>query len=520
MPPIPIGGPFKMPMYKEWFPETLRPWCYLLMAVIFQLTSGVYLGNVAHYAGEWSLMREDVLFIGMCGVIGVNMPFPLLFKFKFRFTNQQLLINATTVVLMCNFGCMYVRSIPLLCLLSFLAGFFKLCATFECFSNIQLWMTPKRDFAVFFPLLYIIVLGDISLQSWLAVQISERFDSWQMMHWLVIGLLLCCLLFQVICLKPFRMMLIPWKSVDWLGLVMWSLCFVGVVWIFNYGEYYNWADSKTFCDVCVMTVVLLLFNVGRMWHIRHPYISLEPFTIKPIFPLLLMYVMGEWFNATSKSLGNIYMGGVMHWGALTTSVLELVSIMGTVCGCLFTLMWIKAWHQKYTRLLSVGFLALLMYQVFMYFLVSPQSNIELFYCPTLLRTFGYAIFFTACTIHLEELLTFQTFFMGFTITGIVRNGPVASLISGIYAYNQRRLEADVIARGLIVDHQDLMLIAIKQLFGATCLIGSAFFILMLLYNVNPVRSTLKRMPSWFGVGKKLRREESHSEHMRHKTAIS
>ncbi len=520
MPPIPTGGPFRMPMYRDWFPEKLRPWCYVVMLVIFQLTGGVYLGNVSHMMGEWSLMREDVMFIGLCNVVGVNMPFPFLFKFKFRFANKHLLMNATIVMIICNIVCMKSHCVPVLCLFSFLEGFFKLCGTFECAGNIQLWMTPKRDFSVFFPLLYIAVVGDISLQSWAAVNVAYAYDSWQMMHWLVIGLLLCCLLFQHVCLKPFYIMRIPWKSMDWLGLVLWSLSLLGVVWIFTYGEYYNWLDGKTFRDGCVITLILILFTIGRMWNIRHPYISFEPFSVKSIYPLMGMFFIGEWLNSTPKALGNTYLGAVMHWGSLTTSVFDLVCLLGTVLGCVFTLIWLKAWRMKYTRLLTMGFIALLLYQVMMYFLISPYTNIEALYLPMLLRGFGYAIFFTGCTIHLEELLSFQAFFMGLTISGISRNGPFESLMSGIYEFFLRRQEADSLAGGFVMTHQDQVLIALKEIFGATCIIGCGVLLLFLLYDVQPVRSTMKKMPSWLNVGKRLRRQERHNENMRRKVGYS
>ena len=87
--------------------------------------------------GEYSLMREDVLMIIMFNVVGVAMPFPFLFKMKFHFTNRQLLLNAALVVAACNFLIMWTDSVPVMCILAYIAGFFKLCGTFECMSTIQ-----------------------------------------------------------------------------------------------------------------------------------------------------------------------------------------------------------------------------------------------------------------------------------------------------------------------------------------------------------------------------------------------
>ena len=61
--------------------------------------------------------------------------------------------------------------------------------------------------------------------------------------------------------------------------------------------------------------------------------------------------------------------------------------------------------------------------------------------PKVLRAFGFAIYFTALTIYLEELMPFQHFFMGLTIAGIIRNGPVASLMGGVYSLQERAEQA-------------------------------------------------------------------------------
>lgn len=134
---------FSMPMFNPWVPERVPPWIYVLFALFFQLFGGIYFSSMQQMVGATSLMREDIQLVAMCGVVGVNMPFPFLFRYKLRFTNQQLLINAALVIAVCNILCLYVTWLPALCAISYIAGFFKLCGTFECFSNIRLWLSPK-----------------------------------------------------------------------------------------------------------------------------------------------------------------------------------------------------------------------------------------------------------------------------------------------------------------------------------------------------------------------------------------
>lgn len=153
-----IGQPFAMPMVKSFIPKALQPWLYLACAVVFQLVNTTYLGSMQQMMGATQLMQEDIMFIFICGEVGVAMPFPFLFRMKFRFTNRQLELFSISGMLVCMlltqvlFDCSDVhQTMPLLCLLSFACGFMKLMATFEVMSNIQLWMTRSATSASSFP---------------------------------------------------------------------------------------------------------------------------------------------------------------------------------------------------------------------------------------------------------------------------------------------------------------------------------------------------------------------------------
>ena len=505
---------FTMPMFREWVPEKLRPWMYIVFAALFQLSGGVYFANLQHMMGATSLMREDIQLVAMFGVVGVNMPFPFLFRYKLRFTNQQLLINAALVIAVCNLLCLWLLTshlsfldsmrLPVLCAISYIAGYFKLCGTFECFSNIRLWLSPKQDFGIFLPSMYIIILAAMPGSNWIAQQLCILTDSWQSVHWLMTALMLTVALLVFVCTQPWRMMpfRLPLVSLDWLGCLLWSTLMLQVIWLFTYGEYYNWWDAPLWRAVLVSFPVTLLVCIGRMRHIRHPYIDPKVWPHARLIPILAMFFVAEVMNATPHALQGTLTGGVLHWGFTTTQQFYLFEMLGYAAGCVFTILWGREtpnWGRlprlgfKYTRLLSVGFAALLMYQVLMYFYVSPTLNVERLWLPTFLRTFGYAIFFSTMTIYLKDLIEFPTFFMALTVSGFIRNGVGESVCSGLYSYGMRRQIADALSRGIHSDYTQVLMVAVKEMFGLMCLIGTFTLLAMLLYDVQPVRSTMKRM---------------------------
>ena len=504
-PPM-LQGPFRVPSFNSYVPRRLQPWIYLLFAFIFQLSGGIYGGAMSHVMGEYSLMREDVLMVIMCNVVGVAMPFPFLFKMKFRFTNRSLLLNAALVIAVCNVLIVWTESLPVMCALSYIAGFFKLCGTFECMSNIQLWMTPKRDFTVFFPLLYCIVLGNIALSPWITEHLIYIYQDWRIINWTMAGAMFTVALVVYVTTHDFRFMKpLPFISVDYLGCLLWSAWMLEFIFFFNYGEYYNWLDSKVMRMDVVLFLVTGYFCISRMMHIRHPYISSEAWRYKRLIPLLILFAFVEFMGSTPKVLQTAFTGGVLHFGNLTTNVLNVVEWGAVIMGCLFCLLWCKVLHWKYTRLLTIGVAAMVGYPVMMYFLIDQGLPIERLYLPTALRSFGNAIFFCMLTVYLEELMPFQHFFMGLTMAGIIRNGPVATMCSGLFSFGIRHQMADNMARGLPYDATQLLMISVRQLYGITCLIGIAVLLIFLIWDIEPVRSTLKKMPSWNFVGKMMKR---------------
>jgi DHA2 family multidrug resistance protein len=523
--PIPTSGPFKMPMVKSFVPKKLQPWIYLLIAASFQFVDVFYTGSMTRIMGETGMLREDVMMICYCGLIGINLPFPFLFRYKFHFTNKSLLLNAACVILICNVLTMYITWLPALCAITFVGSYFKLCGTFECMSNIQLWQTPKRDFSVFFPELYIIVLGAIQWNPFVASYVGYYFN-WHVMHIVGICLMLLVIAYVATCTRHFRFMKpMPLFGMDWLGMALWAALLMEICYIFNYGEHYNWLDSTRIRMMIVAVLPTAYFCINRERHVHHPFIDPKAWKYKNITRMLLLYLAAELMAAIPNVIQNAYIEGILHYDSLHTANFNLFAFIGIILGCGFTYLWIHKLRLSYVRIIAIGFAAMVASQIMLYFIISPDINIEKFYMPTVLRNFGFAINFTALTIYMEELMPFQHFFMGLTMMGFIRTGGGQAFGGAVYSFALRWATADNTARysgilnsvhtyGQNIQHvasdfmQQMLLISSKQIYGITCFVG-VFFVLFLLMYSTPVRSTLKKMPYWNVVGRQMRKTMKH-----------
>ena len=495
-----------MPVWNAFVPRWLQPWLCLACAFWFQMSGTIYGGVMSHFMGSVCLIREDAFMVTLCGVVGSCLPFPFLFRFKFHFTSRQIVMAAAIIIGVCNLIVTLTHCVPLLCMVSFTAGFFKLCGTFENMSNIQLWITHKRDFKIFFPVLFSMVVGCMSLSPWLSLHLAYAFQDWRLMNWFMAGVMFLIALMYYVCTHPFRFMKpMPLYALDYLGMLLWAAVLLEIIFLFNYGEYYNWWNGRPWRTVALLLIPTSYLAVQRMRHIRHPYILPEAWLHKRLLPLMGLFALMELINSTPKVLQNAFTATILHYGMMQTDTIYLVEFFGTISGMTFIVYWVKVLRMKYTRLLAVGTAAMLAYTAMLYLTVSPGVTLEWLYAAVYCRTFGYALFFAVLTIYLCDLMPFHQFFMGLTMVGFIRNGMAQTVCSGIYSFCLRHNVMENLQRGLPYDRPQALMLSVKQLYGVTCLIATVVLVTLLLWNLQPVRSTMRKIPYWNVVGRIMRK---------------
>lgn len=501
-------------MFRSFVPRRLQPWIYVCFAVTFQLSGGLYLGTLNEMMGETTLMREDLLMCLYANLAGMAITFPLLFRLKFRFTNKTLLCTAATGVMAANLLAPHVTLLPALWALCFVEGICKIMGTFECMSNIQLWMTPKRDFTVFFPLLHIVILGSMQAADLLSTYLMYYYH-WTMMHWFIAGVMMLDLLVLTLCTRHFRIVKkFPLLGIDWLGALLWALLLLEVAYLFDYGSWYDWWDSpvvRLLSGVIMLTAVVC---VGRMRHVRHPFLEPAMWTYRRLFPILLLITLVEVFLAAERALEEVYYESVMHYEALVTVRLDWLAGAGIVAGCLFAYWWMHVRRFSYLRLLAVGLAFLAAYFAGFYFQLSTDVPLASFYVPVACRGFAYAVLSATFMVCLEEIMTFQHFFQALSVFNMLHMVVGGVIGSALYGEGLSHLVQDNVGRyGAAVDRVaygaspfplddflprffvEMTEISLKQIYGWALYACLLLLLLFLLYDA-PIRRDLKLMPLW------------------------
>lgn len=266
---------FNIPDVPDYIPRKLKPWLFIFLVLIVQFSGGVYLAAASDMVGSTALMQEDILMAGYAQLIGMSINFAVMFRLKFAISNRVALITCSIVLIITTLICAYTTSVPILVGACFVAGWFRMWATFACNSTIQLWITPVRDMAIFFCYVYLIVDGVIQLSGIFTIYLSF-FSQWEYMHWLMCGLLLLLILLVYIFVKPFRgMPQIPLLGIDWIGAGLWSVVMLCFTFICVYGNYFDWWEASEIVYATILGAVCFAINLWRATFLHHPYISFQ-----------------------------------------------------------------------------------------------------------------------------------------------------------------------------------------------------------------------------------------------------
>lgn len=514
--------PFSMPMFHDWVPKGIRPWIYLLLAYCFQFSGGVYMGAMNDMIGGHSWMREDLTMLLYCTLAGMAVWFPVLFRMKFHFTNRFLLTTSALVIIICNLLTMHRLPLPVMGVVCVVCGMAKIQGTFECMSSIQLWITPRRDFAVFFPVLHLVLLVAMEVSGWLAAAFAF-YMHWTVMHLFVIGLMIVVLSVQTLLCRPFCPMpperRIPLKGIDWTGGLLWIVFWLAVAWVLNYGDWLDWYHSRYIVIATAVACLALAANMIRMITYPTPYIEWRILRYRYLRPILFFVAVFELVMSVEHVLEMVYYEEVMHYTDLTYETLNQWSLVGAVGGCLFSLGWLKLMRWSQYQLIAIGMVFLCGYCIGFYFLVSPDIAYGQLIPPLISRGFGYAVLCIAFMWSLHQIMSFEHFFQALGIFNFLHMFGGGTIGAAILAKGIGYYVADGFARyggyvnsvaftrhpfdfggymdGMI---EGFLAQTVKILYGWMIWVCIFFILGFLLWDSPAVRRRVKRMPAWTTVG--------------------
>lgn len=482
--------------FREQVPDCIRFWIYILFLAVFQFSNGMYFTAMSQMQGTHSITMDDVKMTSHAVLIGLTFYFPLAFRLKFRFTNRTCLIIAAAGLLICNLAVPVIDNPVLLILVGYIAGFFRLFGTFECFSSILPKIAPTHNYAVFLSFVFFVVLGVIHVFDALALQVIYYYD-WQHLHLLATGLMLSVILMAWTMMRPFRPMpKMPLYGIDWPGMILWSIFIMSLIFVAQYGYQLDWLHSPYIRTALGVSSISLAFNIWRMTYIRHPFLEAAAFRVNNLTALLAAFLFLGILLASKNTLQNTFTGAVLHWDSYNTRSLKWFEFTGAFLGAVFS--WYALVRLKWSHKLLTfsGFSMILIYVASMYFLVSPATSAERLYLPLVCCNFGHVAIFIALTVYIQATAPFRNYFQVLCILGFVRTGIASPIGDAIYRSGMTGLMNKHLAEigshvsvslqssvnNLEFIGTEAMISTLQELYGYTFIFGIAVLILIALYH--------------------------------------
>lgn len=516
--------PFDIPDVPDYIPRRLKPWLFILFVLIIQFSGGLYLASAAGMAGTTALMQEDILMAGYAQLAGMAVNFAVMFRLKFRFSNRTGLLVCGTALIAANLVCVRTDSVPTLVTACFLAGWFRMWATFICNSTIQLWLTPVRDMGVFFCYIYLLVDGVLQL-SGIATVYTAYFLQWEYMHHIMIGLLALMILMVMLLVRPVRgPMYIPLLGIDWTGAVLWSIFMLCFTFVSVYGNYYDWWEAEEIKEATAIGLACLAINLWRTTFLRHPYISMQALTNRNVVRASLVYLIFFTLLATEHVFEHSYALHVLGFDETNLIDLNYYTLTGIFSGVAFTYATFARRRWRYKTTTAIAFASAAVYLCWFYFHIGHGVEKEALFLPLFFRGAASVIIsIVFLTSVLQGGLPFPVFPQALTVNGFT--GAVAGATFGPAIVGEwlRRTMADnaahigsamtrTVTEAVRLPLKELydsvqtqsMIVSMKTIYG-WLLTAAITALLLILVSYGPMRPATF-FPKWKTIRRKLRRD--------------
>lgn len=518
-------GPFDIPDVPSFVPRRLKPWLFIFFVLIVQFSGGVYLAAASDMVGTTALMQEDILMAGYASLIGMAVNFAVMFRIKFRFSTRTQLLVCAMVLIAANVICANTTSVPLLVATCFVAGWFRMQATFACNSTIQLWLTPVRDMAIFFCYVYIVVDSVIQL-SGIATIYTAFFSQWEYMHWIMVGLLAMMMLVVLVLVRPVRApMYIPLLGIDWIGALLWAGFMMCFAYVCVYGNFHDWWDASEIRGATLLGLVCMGVNLWRATFLHHPYISFRAMKNRNVVRATLVYLVFFTLLATEHVFEHSYAANILGFDETNLIDLNWYVFAGIIVGCAFTYFTFALRKWRYKTMTAIGFALAAVYLAYFYFLIDYGVEKEMLFVPLFVRgVASVVISIVFLTSIVQSRLPFMVFPQALTIngfTGAVMGatfGPavVGEFLKHTMAKNFALLSAGATASGPDAVHIPLgelygmfqrhaLLVSMKEIYGWLLMLALVS-LAVILFDYNTVRPWAI-FPKWKTIRRLLRHEE-------------
>jgi DHA2 family multidrug resistance protein len=374
---------------------------------------------------------EDVWFCLMSTYAGIISILPVQFRFLRYFEVRSYLAFNIMLAILLNCLCLFCQDITLLFLIRFLQGLVLgsliVSVLVLIFSRVPVERAPLIGAAVLYPT----ILSNIVVVGLFAGFVVES-ANWEVIYYYLIGMQLLMLILTLLMLRrhaEYRRF--PLYQIDWAGFILLACSALSLAYTFIYGSKFYWfTDARIRFSTAIAGIGIPLF-LYRQHIVKRKLI--HPGVFKSVHFVTALCLLAVYYGAKdSINLVYNYASGVLRWSPFQVGVLGLCNLAAMVCLTVFSTRAMIARKYPFRFFLVTGFSLLAMFNIWMWFVMTPDLSFTDLLLPILLQGAASGILFVPIMIYILRSAPGFSGTSGIVLAACTRFFVTLNSLAGLY----------------------------------------------------------------------------------------
>lgn len=384
-----------------------------------------------HVMSFYGAQSEDISMAVLAMYAGIVTMLPIHFRLFRYFTARNYLLTAFSLGIALSIASYVTQDVMIFILLRFFQGTIAaVCAGSLLLIIFSTQPEAKKSVigsAIFFGSISAIAVIIGALSSWITVNMN-----WNYIYFVLIGLQILALFFSLFIFQSKLMQRqYPLHQMDWTGTLFFAVFTTSLAYVMIYGPKQYWFTDAQIRIVAATSFITLLLFLYKQFTLKRPSIHLSVFKygkfLLGLFLLLLFYGIKD-----TITLIYSYAGGILGWSATDIVELGIYNIAGVILAIWFTAKMILKNKQNLPKLLIIGFVLMILYNLWMYYFLTPNLDFSDLILPVLVQGIASGSIFLSIMLFTLSALPPTTGMTGIIVCAYARFIASLNSVSGFY----------------------------------------------------------------------------------------
>ena len=378
-------------LFKDWVPKPAMLLLIILYLFPLLVVGGIYTPNFSNMMSDLALYSEYLSFANYASFIGMGTALPYLLRFKMRFRSKELMITSLSMIALCSMAIITTDSPYVIIAANFVIGFFKIIAIIEFVLPLLFILSPDGDRTKFYTVFYPLSISTAQIGGYFFAKIAYNLQ-WESVYLVMAIIMLVLVLISVVFMHDLRFSRkLPLYQIDLLSMFLFVVSFFLLTYTLVFAKQQDWFASSYIQASTIGFIITMILFLWRQKGLKRPYVPLSVFKKKNFIQGFILLMCLGMFLA-SGVIQNTFTVGILGYDSPTNNLLNYAMVPGIIIGAIYARKWYaKKWPTKF--LIISGMIFYTLHFVMMYFLISPEVDINYLIVPSILRGMGMVILF-------------------------------------------------------------------------------------------------------------------------------